>query len=86
MIAAWGMAQLLVRNLDEGLVKRLRIRAAEHGLSAEEEHRRILISALTEGEGAKPNFKDHLLGLSEAAPTLTFDRPRGISKRRAFDE
>ena len=36
------MATLTVRNLDEDLVKRLRIRAAEHGRSAEAEHREIL--------------------------------------------
>jgi plasmid stability protein len=36
------MATLTVRNLDEDVVRRLRIRAAEHGRSAEAEHREIL--------------------------------------------
>jgi len=36
------MAQLIVRNLEEDLVARLKERAADHGISAEEEHRRIL--------------------------------------------
>ena len=36
------MATLTVRNLDDDLVRRLRIRAAEHGRSAEAEHREIL--------------------------------------------
>ena len=40
------MAQLVVRNLDEELVRQLKRRAAEHGRSAEEEHRQILRSAL----------------------------------------
>lgn len=40
------MATLTVRNLDEELVKRLRIRAAEHGRSAEAEHREILKASL----------------------------------------
>ncbi len=40
------MSQLIVRNLDEDLVQRLRMRAAEHGRSAEEEHRQILKLAL----------------------------------------
>ena len=31
------MAQLIVRNLDEELVTRLKLRAAEHGRSAEAE-------------------------------------------------
>jgi antitoxin FitA len=40
------MAQLIVRNLDEGLVQELRERAARHGRSAEEEHRQILKEVL----------------------------------------
>jgi plasmid stability protein len=41
------MATLTVRNLDDALVRALRIRAAEHGRSAEAEHREILHQALT---------------------------------------
>jgi len=40
------MASLTVRNLDDELVRRLRIRAAEHGRSAEAEHRELLRLAL----------------------------------------
>jgi plasmid stability protein len=40
------MATLTVRNLDQDIVRRLRIRAAEHGRSAEAEHREILRLAL----------------------------------------
>jgi antitoxin FitA len=40
------MAQLVVCNLDEELVLRLELRAAENGRSAEEEHREILRQAL----------------------------------------
>ena len=36
------MASITIRNLDEGLKRRLRIRAAEHGRSMEEEAREIL--------------------------------------------
>jgi antitoxin FitA len=43
------MATLTVRNLDEELVRKLRIRAAEHGRSAEAEHREILREALKGG-------------------------------------
>jgi antitoxin FitA len=42
------MAQLIVRNLDQELVARLKLRAAEHGRSAEAEHREILRQALAE--------------------------------------
>ena len=41
------MATLTVRNLDEALVRQLRVRAAEHGRSAEAEHREILRMVLT---------------------------------------
>ncbi|WP_075771128.1 FitA-like ribbon-helix-helix domain-containing protein [Aerophototrophica crusticola] len=40
------MPTLTVRNLDEDTVRKLRIRAAENGRSAEAEHREILQQAL----------------------------------------
>lgn len=40
------MAQLMVRNLDDQLVKALKQRAAKHNRSAEQEHREILQAAL----------------------------------------
>ena len=40
------MAQLMVRNLDDELVKALKRRAARHNRSAEQEHREILKEAL----------------------------------------
>jgi len=45
------MAQLTVRNVAEGIVRSLRVRAAKHGRSAEAEHRLILAEAL-QGEAA----------------------------------
>ena len=41
-----GMASLTIRNLDDDLKRRLRIRAAENGRSMEEEVREILRSAI----------------------------------------
>lgn len=41
------MADLLVRGVDEALVKALKERAGRHGRSAEAEHREILAAALT---------------------------------------
>jgi plasmid stability protein len=43
------MATLTVRKLDDDVVRRLRIRAAENGRSAEAEHREILRAALIGG-------------------------------------
>ena len=40
------MAQLMVRNLEEALVRALKKRAAKHNRSAEQEHREILKAAL----------------------------------------
>jgi plasmid stability protein len=40
------MAQLMVRNLTEDLVKALKRRAAKHNRSAEQEHREILEAVL----------------------------------------
>ena len=42
------MASITVHNLDEGLKRRLRIRAAENGKSMEQEARDILRAALDE--------------------------------------
>lgn len=41
-----GMASITIRNLDENLKARLRVRAAHHGRSMEDEARDILRTAL----------------------------------------
>ena len=46
------MASITIRNLDDALKRRLRVRAAEHGRSMEEEVRAILRAAV--GAGAQP--------------------------------
>ena len=55
------MRQLLVRGLEEGLVRKLKARARAHGVSAEEEHRRILREALMRPAGEKPTLMEFLL-------------------------
>ena len=50
------MASITVRNLDDGLKRRLRIRAAEHGRSMEQEVRDILRVALEEEEAPTRNL------------------------------
>ena len=42
------MASMTIRNLDDDIKQRLRIQAAEHGHSMEEEAREILRTALIE--------------------------------------
>ena len=46
------MGQLLVRDLDEGVIRRIKQRAAAHGCSTEAEHRSILEAAVRGGSGA----------------------------------
>lgn len=56
------MASLTIRKLDERTKARLRIRAAEHGRSMEEEARSLLRSALGEGGPARGNLADAIRG------------------------
>lgn len=42
------MASITIRRLDESVKKRLRLRAAQHGTSMEDEARRILRAALAD--------------------------------------
>jgi len=66
------MAQLIVRNLDEEIVKRLRRRAAESGRSVEAEHREILRQALAK-RGPK-SLKQHLLDMPNVGRDEDFAR------------
>ena len=50
------MANITVRNLEDGLKRRLRIRAAENGRSMEEETRAILRTALYHQPPAQENL------------------------------
>jgi antitoxin FitA len=50
------MASITIRNLDEQLKSRLRIQAAKHGRSMEEEARDVLRTALARVPTAAPNF------------------------------
>ena len=79
------MAQLLVRNLDDELVRRLKMRAVAAGRSAEAEHRLILEQALRSDVEA---FKERARQLRErtkgrctleAWELICADRDRGYS-------
>lgn len=50
------MATLTVRNVDEAVKTRLRIRAAQHGRSMEDEVRQILKAAVEDRPGDSPGF------------------------------
>ena len=73
------MAQLIVRNLDEALVKKLKLRAAEHGRSAEAEHREILRAALAI-DGPTMSFKEMLLAMPDVGEDEDFFRPDDLGR------
>jgi plasmid stability protein len=52
------MASVTIRNLDERTKARLRVRAAQHGRSMEEEARTLLRTALREDTVAGANLAD----------------------------
>lgn len=76
------MAQLLVRNLDEELVSHLKRRAGEHGVSVEEEHRRILRDALLgEVEEKRKSFWRMLSEIPDVGDDSLFERDRSLPGR-----
>ena len=50
------MASITIRNLDDVVVTRLRVRAAEHNRSTEEEVRIILREAVDHGKAGPGDF------------------------------
>jgi antitoxin FitA len=73
------MAQLLVRDIEGVVVRELKIRAARHGRSAEEEHRQILRQALRPGAGVKP-LKKLLLEMPDVGEDRDFERPEDFGR------
>ena len=67
------MSSITIRNLDDALKRRLRVRAAEHNRSMEEEARDILRCALSEEPRASDNLADVIRRLVE--PYGGFDLP-----------
>ncbi len=75
------MPQLLVRNIESSVVKRLRECASRDGISMEEEHRRILRkSLLGSRHGKKLSFLDFLKTMPEL-DEKAFLRPKTPSRK-----
>jgi hypothetical protein len=83
------MAQLLVRNLESELVRHLKKRAGEHGVSVEEEHRRILREVLMH-ENGNLKFWEHLSNFPDVGDDSIFQRDRSLpdraSNQHLFDD
>ncbi len=67
------MASLTIRNLDELIKQRLRLRAAKHSLSMEEEARRLLKEAL--GSTVPAKLGQRLLGRFVESASEEFKLP-----------
>ena len=79
MLSMIAMAQLIVRNIDTGTVRALKLRAARHGRSSEAEHREILRAAVRDGESR--SLKDHLLAMPSVGDDSDFRRTRARARR-----
>jgi plasmid stability protein len=74
------MAQLIVTNLEEEIVRRLQVRAAEHGCSMETEHRSILRIALGMAPTEEQDFKAALLAMPDIVTDADFERDQDLGR------
>lgn len=77
-----NMAQLIVRKLDEELVRLLKRRAARHGRSAEEEHREILRRALMPAR--RTGLKELLQRMPDVGADEDFQRRDDLGREPAL--
>ncbi len=76
------MANLVVRGIDEEVVLALKLRAGQHGLSAEEEHRRILKSVLLTPR--KKSFTEILQSIPNVGTDADFERVQDAKPKNVF--
>ncbi len=78
------MADLLVRGVDENVVKALKARAGAHGRSAEAEHREILATALARPR--RRSLSELLASMPNVGNDADFERTNTMTKApRVFD-
>jgi plasmid stability protein len=78
------MADLLVRGVDDELVRALKERAGARGRSAEAEHREILAAALTRPR--RRSFAEVLASMPDVGVDSDFERAEGEGVARVvFD-
>jgi plasmid stability protein len=76
------MATITIRQLDEKTKTRLRVRAAHHGRSMEEEAREILRSALTASPPVTGNLAESIRRRFAAFGGLDFELPQRDAMRQ----
>jgi len=79
-----ALAAVSIRNLDERVKERLRVRAARHGRSMEAEIRAILTDAVSE-PGELPGLLDAILDRFGELGGVELDIPPRADRARAAD-
>ena len=77
------MGNLIVRNIDEAIIKALKERAGKQGVSAEEEHRRILEAALLLPK--KRSFAEAIKAIPNVGRDSDFQRDQSQAVNNVFD-
>jgi plasmid stability protein len=75
MIAGGSMASLTIRNLDDDLKRKLRVRAAHRNRSMEDEARDILRTALAQEPAETGNLADAIRELVEPLGGVELELP-----------
>ncbi len=74
------MAQLIVRNLDAEIVRRLKQLATSNGRSAEAEHRNILRRTLLGDDDDRTPLKELLLAMPDVGEDRDFERSPDLGR------
>ncbi|MCL2830321.1 MAG: DNA-binding protein [Betaproteobacteria bacterium] len=77
------MSSLIVRGVDEAIVKALKSRAIRHGRSAEAEHRALLAEALLQPR--RRPLAEVLAAMPDVGEDADFARVREHGAARVFD-
>lgn len=77
------MGILVVRNINDEVIKALKTLAGKHGISAEAEHRKILEAALLVPK--KKTFAEILAAIPNVGQDADFERKQGDGATNVFD-
>ena len=77
------MPNLIVRNVNENIIKALKTRAGRHGTSAEAEHRKILAQALLKPR--KRSFVEAIAAMPNVGKDSDFKRVQDNNNRNVLD-
>ena len=74
------MPQLIVRRIEDRVVRKLKERADAHGISMEEEHRRILRESLLGKATKRLSLKAYLGQMPDSGSDKPFERERDCGR------